>query len=127
MSPPPGRAFEDYLGAQPRDHQELLRDVRARIVRLVPAATDATSYGMPALTVNGSVLVWFASWKRHCSIYPVGPAFISAHPELAGYGHTDKGALHFTARQPLSDGVVADLVRERLASVAAEGGSPGPR
>jgi uncharacterized protein YdhG (YjbR/CyaY superfamily) len=112
-------AFEAYLEGQSPEHQALLRDLRARVLALAPGAADTISYGMPALAVRGKPLIWFASWKRHCSVYPVGPGFIAAHPEIAGYGHSDRGALHVTARQPLSDAVLADLVRERLAEIDA--------
>lgn len=122
MTDPAASPLETYLAGQPPEHAELLRDLRARVLALVPQATDAMGYGMPMLRLDGQGLVWFASWKRHCSVYPVGPAFIAAHPELAEHGHTDKGALHFSARRPLSDGVVRDLVRERLADLGASGG-----
>jgi uncharacterized protein YdhG (YjbR/CyaY superfamily) len=115
-------ALEHYLDAQPSEHAALLRDLRSRVLALVPDATDAISYGMPALTIGGKAFLWFASWKRHCSVYPVGPVFIAAHPELAGHGRTDKGALHFTAARPLSDAVVRDLVAERLAGLGATAG-----
>jgi uncharacterized protein YdhG (YjbR/CyaY superfamily) len=119
---PPDTAYEAYLAARPAEQQALLRDLRARVLELAPGAVDAISYGMPALKVQGKALIWFAGWKDHCSVYPVGPAFIATHPELAGYGHTDKGALHFSAAQPLSPRVVEDLVRERLADLAGAGG-----
>lgn len=112
--------LEAYLADQPPAHAALLRELRARVLALVPTATDAISYGMPALKVDGKGLLWFASWKRHCSVYPVGREFLAAHPELAGYGHTDKGALHFSAARPLSDGVVRDLVAERLAALSSD-------
>ena len=115
-------SFEAYLESQPAAHAPLLRDLRARVLALVPNATDAISYGMPALALDGKPFLWFASWTRHCSVYPVGPGFIAAHPELASHGHTDKGALHFSAAQPLSDGVVRDLVAERLAGLRSEAG-----
>ena len=38
---------------------------------------------------------------------------------LVGFKHT-KGSLHFSASQPLPDGLVADLVRERVAALDAE-------
>jgi uncharacterized protein YdhG (YjbR/CyaY superfamily) len=117
----PEAAVEAYLAAQPPEQRELLADLRRRVLALVPGATDAMGYGMPMLRVDGRGLIWFASWKRHCSVYPVGPEFIAAHPELAGYGHTDKGALHFSQSQPLSDRVLADLVRERLADPSPTG------
>jgi uncharacterized protein YdhG (YjbR/CyaY superfamily) len=114
---PTETALESYLSRQSPDHQELLRELRARVLALVPDAVDAMGYGMPMLRVDGKGVIWFAAWKRHCSVYPVGLAFITAHPELAEHGHTDKGALHFSKAKPLPAGVVEDLVRERLAEV----------
>jgi uncharacterized protein YdhG (YjbR/CyaY superfamily) len=114
----PDSPFEAYLAGLPAGQGELLRELRTRVLALAPDAVDAISYGMPALKVDGKALIWFAGWKRHCSVYPVGPGFIAAHPELARHGHTDKGALHFSAAQPLPAGVVEDLVRERLADLA---------
>ena len=112
--------FESYLAARPPEQQALLRGLRARVLALAPGAVDAISYGMPALKVDGKALIWFAGWKRHCSVYPVGPGFIAAHPELGAYGHTDKGALHFSAAQPLPPSVVEDLVLARLADLAGD-------
>jgi uncharacterized protein YdhG (YjbR/CyaY superfamily) len=116
---PTDTPLDDYLAKQPPDQRESLRDLRARVLGLVPDAVDSMGYGMPMLRVDGKGLIWFAAWKRHCSVYPVSPAFIAAHPALADHGHTDKGALHFSARQPLPAGVVEDLVRERLAELAS--------
>jgi uncharacterized protein YdhG (YjbR/CyaY superfamily) len=118
----PDSPFEAYLAARPPEQQTLLRDLRARVVELAPDAVDAISYGMPALKVDGKAVLWFAGWKDHCSVYPVGPGFLAAHPELAGHGHTDKGALHFSAAKPLPRNVVEDLVRERLADLAGDRG-----
>ena len=122
MTGPGGGPLETYLDDQPPEHQLLLRDLRARVLAVVPRATDAIGYGMPMLRVDGQGLIWFASWKRHCSVYPVGSEFIAGHPELASHGHTDKGALHFSAKQPLPDAVVQDLVRQRLADLGLAGG-----
>lgn len=114
----PDSPFEAYLADLPAEQQRLLRELRRQVLELAPHAVDAISYGMPALKVDGKALIWFAGWKRHCSVYPVGPGFIAVHPELAGYGHTDRGALHFSTAQPLPPSVVEDLVRARLADLA---------
>jgi uncharacterized protein YdhG (YjbR/CyaY superfamily) len=116
---PPDAPFDAYLAARPPEQQALLRELRARVLELAPDAVDTISYGMPALKVEGKALIWFAGWKEHCSVYPVGPAFLAAHPELAGHGHTDKGALHFSAAKPLPPNVVEDLVRDRLADLVS--------
>lgn len=47
---------------------------------------------MPAFKLDGRLLVSFAGWKAHCSIYPLTDTFLQAHAaELKGYERT-KGA-----------------------------------
>ncbi len=112
--------IDAYLAALPVDQRGALRHLRAQVARLVPDAVETISYGMPAFKLNGRAFVWFAGWKNHCSIYPLTGAFLEAHrDELKGYGRT-KGSLHFTPDAPLPEGLVDDLVRQRLADLAGE-------
>jgi len=113
-------AIDAYLAELSAEQRDLLLALRRTIHELVPEAVETISYGMPAFKVDGKALIWFAAWKRHCSVYPVGPGFLATHPELAGHGHSDKGALHFSAEKPLPSSVVEDLVRDRLRAVANE-------
>lgn len=113
-------AVDAYLAALPAEQRELLGRLRARVKALVPEAEEFISYAMPAFRRDGRGFLWYAGWKRHCSVYPLTDAFIAAHAdELAGYGRT-KGSLHFSAAQPLSDALVDDLVRSRLADLDAD-------
>jgi len=106
-----------YLATRPADQQPALQRLRAQIARLVPDAVETISYGMPAFKLQGRGLVWFASWKAHCSIYPLTDAFLNAHAdELKGYRRT-KGSLHFTPEAPLPEALVEDLVRDRIADI----------
>jgi len=103
-----------YLAKVSPEHRELLEGLRERVHELVPDAGETISYGMPALARDGRPFLWFAGWKAHCSVYPVGEDFLVRHSALAGYERT-KGSLHFTVARPLPDEVLVDLVRERLA------------
>ena len=111
--------IDAYLAALPADQRELLQRVRGQIARLLPDASETISYGMPAFALDGRAIVWYAGWKKHCAIYPLTDSFLKAHAqELTGYGRT-KGSLHFTPQQPLPDGLVEQLVKDRLADVEA--------
>ena len=112
--------IDAYLATQPPDQRDALLRLRAQIARLLPDAEETISYGLPAFTLKGRAVVWFAGWKAHCSIYPLTDSFLQAHAaELSTYRRT-KGSLHFTPDAPLPDKLIESLLRARLADL--EGG-----
>jgi len=62
--------IDEYIATFPEDTQTLLQLVRAAIKEIVPAAQETISYGIPAFTLNGSYLIYFAGYKMHISLYP---------------------------------------------------------
>jgi uncharacterized protein YdhG (YjbR/CyaY superfamily) len=111
-----------YLAGLPVDQRDLLESVRQRVMALVPNAVETIAYDMPAFRLDDHFLLSYAGWKRHCSLYPVGPELLAAYAEaLHGYGRTGKGSLHFSADRPLPDGLLEALVRGRVASIEAGG------
>lgn len=110
-----------YLAALPAEQREILQALRDRVAAIAPQATELISYGMPAFKLGDRFLLSYAAWKRHCSIYAPGDDLLARYAaELAGYGRT-KGSLHFSAAQPLPDGLIVDFVGERVASIESGG------
>jgi uncharacterized protein YdhG (YjbR/CyaY superfamily) len=99
----------EYIGSFPEDVQAVLREVRRRILSVVPEAGETISYQIPAMTLNGRSLVQFAAWKHHVSVYPVpdvDPAFAQVlAPYLAG-----QGTVRFPLHEPIPDGIIERLV-----------------
>ena len=118
----PGRSdqVDAYLATLASDEQRAaLEHVRAEVHRLVPDVTEAISYGLPTFKLRGRSLFAFGGWKEHCSIYPMSGSFLDANADaLKGYDRT-KGSLHFTTDAPLPDALLEDLVRRRVAELAA--------
>jgi uncharacterized protein YdhG (YjbR/CyaY superfamily) len=106
---------DEYLARVPEPARTTLSKVRAVIRSVVPAeATEAVSYRIPAVQYNG-MLLWFAAFKNHWSLYPMGPAIVAAfQDELKGY-HTSKGTIRFPLDQPVPTALVKKLVKARMA------------
>jgi uncharacterized protein YdhG (YjbR/CyaY superfamily) len=100
------RTIDAYIAAQPEASQAILQAVRAAIHKALPDAVEVISYKIPTFKHKGKAVIYFAGWKAHYSLYPVGPKVVEAFgEELLGYKNS-KGTL----KLPLDKPVPADLI-----------------
>lgn len=76
-------------------------------------ATETISYGIPALKHKG-VLVWYAAFSNHCSLFPTASVIEAFKNELKGYS-TSKGTIHFPTDKPLPTALIKRMVKARVA------------
>jgi len=106
--------IDEYLARVPEPARGTLNKIRAAIRSVAPpGATEAISYGMPAFKHNG-VLVWFAAFSKHCSLFPGSSVIEAFQGELKSYA-TSKGTIQFPTDKPLPTALVKKLVRARIA------------
>ena len=127
MTPPSGSSsgpaadrarVREYFSKQPPDARRQIRRIRELIRAAIPRAVDGFSYGIPAVRVDGRLLVWYAGWKAHCSIYPVSPAVRKAlGPGLGRYA-VSKGTIRFPLDRPLPATLIRRLAKARLSELA---------
>lgn len=112
-------AIDDYLKNVDEPHKSELQKLRLKIKGLIPDATETISYGMPTLKLNNKVLIHFASFKDHMSIFPNPGPIESLAEELKNY-KTSKGTIQFTVDNPMSDQMLETIIKLRLKEINKE-------
>ena len=109
------KTVDEYLANVPEPARSTLKRIRAVIRSVVPAeTTEVISYGMPMFKYNG-MLVGYAAFKNHCSLFPTGSGVIKKfEKELKGFA-TSKGTIQFPSDKPLPDALVKKIVKTRVA------------
>ena len=109
------RSVEEYIRAQPKSVQPILRRVRSIIRKAVPAAMEVISYQLPAYKLAEGPVLCFAAWKQHYSLYPASDELVAAFKGALTPYRVSKGTLRF----PLSEPVPVKLI-ERVAKFRAK-------
>jgi uncharacterized protein YdhG (YjbR/CyaY superfamily) len=111
------RAIAAYLAAQPPVARRQLRRMRAAIRGAAPGAVEHFSYRIPGFKLDGRPLVWYAGFRNHTSMYPMGEAIRRAlGRELADY-ETSKGTIRFPFANSPSVALIRKLVKARIVEV----------
>ena len=105
---------DEYVGRVPESTRSTFMKLRAAIRSAVPPeATETISYRIPAVKYNG-ILVWFAAFSNHCSLFPTSSVIQAFKNDLKRYS-TSKGTIHFPADKPLPTALIKKLVKARVA------------
>ena len=108
----PARSVDEYLAGVPKEARAVLEKLRRTIRAAAPMASEGISYQMPMYKHHGMV-IGFAAFKDHCSIFP-GSAVMDAHKEELKRYSTSKGTIRFSVNKPLPATLVRKLVRARI-------------
>ena len=110
------KSVDEYLAGVPEPGRSTLNKIRAAIRSAAPPeTTEIISYKIPAFRYKG-VLMWFAGFSNHCSLFPTAAVVEAFKNELKGCT-ISKGTIQFPLDKPLPAGLVKRMVRARVAQV----------
>jgi uncharacterized protein YdhG (YjbR/CyaY superfamily) len=108
----------DYVALQPPKARGVLRKVRAALRKALPGAEEVISYQIPAYKLNGRIVIYFAGWKEHYSIYPAQRRLVAAFKQkLVPYEVNNKGTIRFPLSEPVPVGLIQSIARFRAKEV----------
>ena len=106
--------MDEYFDHLTEPTRGMLTKMRAAIRSAIPRdATEIISYKMPAFRRDG-VLVWYAAFADHCSLFPGASVLGQFKDELAGF-KTSKGTVQFPLDTPLPTALIKRIVKARVA------------
>ncbi len=114
------KTIDDYLARLDDDKRAALERLRRILRAAAPRAEECISYGMPALRLDGRMLVWFGAGANHCAFYPGG--IVEAYKDDLKDYETSKGTIRFQPDDPLPPALVRKIVTAAIArnTAAAE-------
>jgi uncharacterized protein YdhG (YjbR/CyaY superfamily) len=103
----------EYLARVPEPARSALSQIRAAIRSVMPAeATEVISYKIPAFK-HKKVLVWYAAFANHCSLFPTAAVIEQFKGDLTGYT-TAKGTVQFPLDKPMPTELIKRMVKARV-------------
>src|SRR5438128_2495181 len=109
-------AVDEYFERLSEPARSTLGKMRSAIRSSVPReATETISYRMPAFAHNG-VLLWYAAFADHCSLFPGASVLEAFKNDLTGL-KTSKGTVQFPMDKPLPIPLIKRMVKARVAQV----------
>lgn len=114
------QSVDEYISLQPEPVAAKLAVVRSVLRKALPEAEEVISYNMPAYRLHGKVVLYFAGWKQHYSLYPAGPRLVDAFREELATSQADKGTIRFSLSAPVPRKLIGDIAKFRLSEVGVQ-------
>jgi uncharacterized protein YdhG (YjbR/CyaY superfamily) len=114
-----------WIAAQPEPQRTGLAAACSAVRSLLPAATEATAYGLPAWQVDGTSVAGLACAKAHWSFVPFSGALTDALADRLSAYELTKGSIKVPADARLPKTLIATVIRARLAEISMAPDSKG--
>lgn len=120
-------SVREYIASKPKESRASLESVRQAILTALPTVQEGLAYQMPAYTLNGVGVLYFAGWTSHYSLYPASDALVAAFAkELAPYERS-KGTIKFPLSEPVPVRLIGRIAKFRAKQLTTRDGATGKK
>jgi uncharacterized protein YdhG (YjbR/CyaY superfamily) len=111
------KTIDDYIDAQRDASKPVLHRIRSILRKALPAAEEVISYGIPAYKLHGRVVLYFAGWKEHYSLYPAGDRLVTEFKDELSPYKISKGTIRFSLSEPVRAKLIERIAKFRANEV----------
>ncbi len=105
-------SVDEYISRTDPHIKKALKEIRRTIKATAPKAEEVISYQIPGYKYHG-MLVFFAAWKNHISLYPAPWGAEALKKEMSGY-EGSKGTIKFPLDKPMPLTLIKKMVKYRM-------------
>lgn len=109
---PPAATVDEYIKRYPPKVQVIMQKLRQTIKAAAPKAEEVISYQIAGYKYYG-MLIFFAGWENHISVYPAPRGSEEFKKELAAY-KGGKGTVQFPLDKPIPYDLITRIVKFRV-------------
>jgi uncharacterized protein YdhG (YjbR/CyaY superfamily) len=113
------KSVDEYIASRPENVRPLLEQVRTTIHRAIPEAEEAISYQIAAFKLHGRVMLYFAGWKDHYSVYPATDALVEELGDALASHLVSKGTIRFSLTEPVPVELIERIAKFKAKEAAA--------
>ena len=106
------KSVDEYINSFPADIMSKLKQLRKTIRATAPKAEELISYGIAGYKYQG-MLIYFAGFKNHISVYPAPRSVNAFKKELSAY-KGGKGTVQFPLDKPIPFDLVKRIILFRM-------------
>lgn len=106
-------SVQDYITAQPKPAQKVLRRVRSAIRKALPGAAEVIAYNMPTYKVDDVTVLQFAAWKEHYALYASTKPLLAAFRDELRDCTIEKGTIRFSLSDPVPERLIGRIAKFR--------------
>ena len=109
---PAAATVDEYIKRCSPEVQPVLQKLRRTIKTTAPKAEEVISYAIPGYKYHG-MLLFFAAFKNHISVYPAPRGNDAFKKELSAYSG-GKGTIQFPLGEPIPLDLVVRIIKFRM-------------
>jgi uncharacterized protein YdhG (YjbR/CyaY superfamily) len=106
-------SVDAYIDAQPETARRVLTRVRRAIRAAMPGGEETISYKIPTYRLHGRIVIYFAGWKHHYSLYPIDARTVAACDEGGAVYEIEKSTVRFPLSEPVPTKLIGKMVKLR--------------
>jgi len=121
------RTVDEYIASRPTTVRRTLKQLRGIVRKALPRAEEVISYQIPACRLHGRIVLFYAGWSEHYSLYLAGSRLSDALKKALTRYELSRGTIRFELSKPIPEKLITRIAKFRAKEVAERAKARAPK